>query len=77
MAELNRPNATPPNDLHFTDDPYGQQDFLPEPNLRWVTGYSHDSYQAEDKKQACKYEYAPKASYEDNLDYDYCGEEEE
>ena len=78
MAEPNQPNRTPPNDLHFADDAYGQEAFLPEPHFeRWVTGYSHDLYQAEDEKQAYEYEYAPEASYEDNQDYDYYGEEEE
>ena len=78
VAELHRPNGNPPNDLHFADDPYGQEAFLPEPPF-WVTGYSHDSHPPIDANQAYKYEYSPKPSYEDNnnQDYDYYGEEEE
>ena len=31
VAEPNQPNGTPPNDLHFASDPYGQTAFLSEP----------------------------------------------
>ena len=80
MAEPNRLNGAPPNDLHFADDPYGQEAFLPEPPFKcWVTGYSHDSHPPNNANQDYKYEYTPKASYEDNdnQDYDYYGEEDE
>ena len=78
MAEPKRPNRTPPNDLHFVDDPYGQAAFLSEPPFEcWVTGYSHESHPPIDLTQAYKYDYAPEESYEDNQDYDYYGEEEE
>ena len=78
MAEPNWPNGTPPNDLHFADDPYGQEAFLSEPPFeRWVTGYSHESPPPIDVTQAYEYDYAPKESYEDNQDYDYYGKEEE
>ena len=53
---------------------------MPEPPFeRWVTGYSHDSHPPIDENQVNEYEYAPKASYEDNnnQDYYYYGEEEE
>ena len=64
--------------MHFADDPYGQEAFLREPPFeRWVTGYSHDSYPLIDVNQVYEYDNAPKASYEDNQDYDYYGEEEE
>ena len=33
VAEPSQPNRTPPNDLHFADDPYGQAAFLPEPHF--------------------------------------------
>ena len=78
VAEQNWLNGTPPNDLHFADNPYGQEAFLSKPPFeRWVTGYSHDSHPLIDANQAYEYDYAPKASYEDNQDYDYYGEEEE
>ena len=78
VAKPNQPNGTPPNDLHFANDPYGQEAFLSEPPFeRWVTGYSHDSHPPIDVTQAYKYDYAPEESYEDNQDYDYYGEEEE
>ena len=80
VAERNQSNRNPPNDLHFADDPYGQEAFLPEPPLeRWVTGYSHDSHPPIDENQANEYEYAREACYKDNnnQDYDYYGEEEE
>ena len=52
VAELNRPNGTPPNNLHFADDPYGQEAFLSKPPFeRWVTGYSHDSHLPLDANQ--------------------------
>ena len=39
VAEPNCLNGTPPNDLHFADDPYGQAAFIPEPSFEcWVTG---------------------------------------
>ena len=78
MAEPNRPNGTPPNNLHFADDPYGQEAFLSELSFEhWVTGYSNDSHPPINANQAYEYDYAPEASYEDNQDYDYYGEEEE
>ena len=78
MAELNQPNGTPPNDLHFADDPYRQAAFLSAPPFEhWVTGYSHESHPPIDSTQAYEYDYVPKESYEDNQDYDYYGEEEE
>ena len=80
MAEPNRPNRNPPNNLHFADDPYGQEAFLPGPPFEcWVTSYSHDSHPPIDENHANEYEYAPEASYEDNnnQDYDYFGEEKE
>ena len=78
VAEPNRSNGTPSNDLHFADDPYGQAAFLSEPPFeRWVTGYSHESHPPSASTQAYEYDYAPKESYEDNQDYDYYGEEEE
>ena len=78
VAEPNRLNGTPPNDLHFADDPYGQAAFIPEPSFeRWVTGYSHDSHPPIESTRAYEYDYAPEESYEDNQEYDYYGEEEE
>ena len=45
IAEPNRLNSNPPQEVHFVDDPYGQAAFLLEPPLEcWVTGYSHDSH---------------------------------
>ena len=78
VAEPNRPTGTPPQDLHFADDPYGQEAFLSEPPFeRWVTGYSQESHSTVDVNQTYQYDYAPESAYEDNQDYDYYGEEEE
>ena len=33
VAAPNRPDGNPPNKVHFTNDPYGQEAFLPEPLL--------------------------------------------
>ena len=78
VAEPNRPNRTPPNEVHFANDPYGQEAFLSEPPFkRWVTGYSHESHPPIDSTQAYEYDYALEESYEGNQDYDYYGEEEE
>ena len=80
IAAPNRPDGNPPNKVHFTDDPYGQEAFLPEPPFEcWVTGYSHDLHPPMDENKANKYDYAPEHSYEANTDqsYDYCGGEDE
>ena len=66
--------------MHFADDPYGQEAFLPEPPFKcWVTGYSHDSHPPRDENKASEYDYAPEPSYEVNTDksYDYYGEDKE
>ena len=66
--------------MHFADDPYGQEAFLPEPPFEcWDTGYSHDSHPPGDKNEASEYDYAPEPLYEANTDqsYDYYGEDEE
>ena len=79
VATPNRPAGNPPNEVHFADDPYGQEALLSEPPFeRWVTGYSHDSHPLE-KNEANEYDYAPEHSYEDNTDqnHDYYGDEEE
>ena len=78
MAEPNRPTRTPPHDLHFAGDPYGQEVFLSElPFECWVTGYSQESHPPIDVSQMYEYDYAPESAYENNQDYDYYGEEEE
>ena len=66
--------------MHFANDPYGKEAFLPEPPFEhWVTGYSHDSHPHMDENEANEYEYAPEHSYEANTDqsYDYYGGEDE
>ena len=78
VAEPNRPTGTPPHDVHFADDLYGQEALLSEPPFeRWVTGYSQESHPSLDIDQTYEYDYAPKSTYEANQDYDYYGEEEE
>ena len=60
VAAPNQPDGNPPNEVHFTDDPYGQEAFLPEPPFEhWVTGYSHDSHPSMDENEANEYDYAP------------------
>ena len=55
--------------MHFADDPYGQEAFLPEPPFEcWVTGYSHDSYPPMNENESNEYDYAPEHSYEANTD---------
>ena len=78
VAEPNRPTGTPPHDVHFADDLYGQEALLSEPPFeRWVTGYSQESHPSLDIDQTYEYDYAPESTYEANQDYDYYGEEEE
>ena len=78
MAEPNRPTGTPPHDVHFANDLYGQEALLSEPPFeRWVTGYSQESHPSLDIDQTYEYDYAPESTYEANQDYDYYGEEEE
>ena len=80
VAVPNRPDGNPSNEVHFADDPYDQEPFLPEPPFeRWVTGYSHDSHPSRDANEANEYDYAPEQSYEANTDqgYDYYGGEDE
>ena len=81
VATPNRPDGYPPNEVHFADDPYGQEAFLPEPPFEcWVTGYSHDSYPPMNENESNEYDYAPEHSYEANTDQSqeyYGGEDEE
>ena len=80
VAAPNRPEGNPPNEVHFADEPYEQEPFLPEPLLeRWVTGYLHDSHPPMEANTAEEYDYAPEHSYEDNTyqGYEYYGDEDE
>ena len=44
VSTTNRPEGSPPDELHFADGEYDQDAALEAPELEcWVTGYSNDS----------------------------------
>ena len=70
----NRPEGSPPDDLHFADGVYGQDPVLAAPELEhWVTGYSNDSgtQQEPEYLPEALYDYAPESYYEETQDQDY------